>query len=341
MVSKQAILDQAAALLGAGLGGWRNALRLSGVGLVPLAYHVVSDRHVPHVAHLHGYKNVAQFEAELDFLVRNFSPIDPESLPDVMAGTRPIARPSFLLTIDDGLREIRDVIAPLLLAKGIPAILFVNADFVDNKAMFFRHKASLLVDRLTDIDDARRRRAESVMQKYLPGVPLARAVLQVGHHEQDRLDETAAAIDLDIAAFLATERPYLTTPELQDLARSGFTIGAHSASHPHYGRLSPQEQLDETLGSIAFVRQRFDPKPLFFAFPFHDLDVRLSLFAQMKEAGVSASFGTHAFRGDRAAGNIQRLFADEPAHRLERLIAGKCGELMILRTMGKGEIARA
>lgn len=259
----------------------------------------------------------------------------------MIAGTRRVERPSFLLTIDDGLREIRDVIAPLLRAKGIPAILFVNANFVDNKAMFFRHKASLLVDRLQDLDDKRRLRAEDVMQKYLPGVPLERAILQVGHHEQDRLDETAAAIGLDIEAFLATERPYLTTPELQELARSGFTIGAHSASHPHYGRLSQQEQLDETLDSIEFVRQRFDPKHLFFAFPFHDLDVRLSVFARMKEAGVSASFGTHAFRGDRAAGNIQRLFADEPEHRLEQLIAGKCGELMILRTMGKGQIARA
>lgn len=68
MVGKQAVLDRAAALLGAGLGGWRGALGLSGVRLVPLAYHVVSDRHVPHVAHLHGYKNVAQFTAELDFL---------------------------------------------------------------------------------------------------------------------------------------------------------------------------------------------------------------------------------------------------------------------------------
>ncbi len=306
---------------------------------MPLVYHVVSDHHVPHIAHLHGYKTVAQFRSDIDFLTANLNPVDPNDLPAILDGRKAIKTPSFLLTFDDGLREIRDIIAPILVSKGIPAILFVNSDFVDNNKLFFRHKASLLVDRCR-IDGNARSGVSGIMGKYIEGVPPEQAVLCVTHENEHWLDEAADAIGLDFRAFLTTRRPYLTTDELRDLVGQGFTLGAHSRSHPHYGRLSEAAQWEETRTSLEFVRGNFGPENIFFAFPFHDLDVPASVFARMETFGVQVSFGTQAFRSDGQARNIQRLFADMPNISLERLIVRKCGELLILRLIKKDKIVR-
>ena len=110
--------------VGACLGGSRRSLAACGVDLLPLAYHVVSDRHLPHVAHLHPYKDIAAFKADVEFLASNFTPLDPADLPALANGSRVLKQPAFVLTVDDGLREIQDVIAPILLAKGIPAIFW-------------------------------------------------------------------------------------------------------------------------------------------------------------------------------------------------------------------------
>lgn len=339
MSAKQAIVNGASRLLGSRMLGWRRGLSTCGVKLVPLVYHVVSDVHVPHVAHLHGYKSVSQFGADLDFLARNFHPIDPHDLPAVLDGTTKLEKPSFLLTFDDGLREIRDVIAPALLAKGIPAIFFVNSEFVDNKMLFFRHKASLLVDECHKNKDARIALA-SVMREYSRDVSTELAILAVTHGEQRLLDEAAASIGLDFDAFLSTRRPYLTTAELKGLSKQGFMLGAHSRSHPQYGCLSEEAQWSETLDSLEYMKENFGADNSYFAFPFHDLEVPASVFARMREYGVQVSFGTQAFRRDHQARNVQRLFADIPEASLEQLIVRKCGETLFLRMLGKDKIVR-
>ena len=55
---------------------------------------------------------------------------------------------SFLLTFDDGFREIYDIIAPILLDKGIPATFFISSGFLDNRELCYQHKASLLVEKV-------------------------------------------------------------------------------------------------------------------------------------------------------------------------------------------------
>lgn len=46
------------------------------------------------------------------------------------------------------MRQCYDVILPILEAKGIPATFFINSGFIDNKDLFFRFKASFLIDEL-------------------------------------------------------------------------------------------------------------------------------------------------------------------------------------------------
>ena len=112
-------------------------------------YHAVSDEKLPHVLN-YPYRNILQFEKELDFFLKYFQPV---LLEELISG-KCSGEKGFHLSFDDGLRECAEVIAPVLLKKGIPATFFLNSAFVDNKALFHKYKASLVLNRLRESRDA-------------------------------------------------------------------------------------------------------------------------------------------------------------------------------------------
>ena len=111
-------------------------------------YHMVSDESLPHVRPLYQYKNISQFKQDLDFLLTHFKPVSLQDLLNSLGGKTTLPPRSFLLSFDDGFREMAEVVAPILKAKGVPAVFFLNSAFVDNHELCFQQKIALLVDRL-------------------------------------------------------------------------------------------------------------------------------------------------------------------------------------------------
>ena len=81
-------------------------------------------------------------------MLQNFEPLSLQELYEIMLGKRELHTPAFHLTFDDGLREVFDIAAPILKQKGIPATIFLNSGFVDNRSLFFRYKVSVLLELL-------------------------------------------------------------------------------------------------------------------------------------------------------------------------------------------------
>ena len=88
-------------------------------------YHLVSDKkNIPHVKHLFNHRNVNEFKKDIDFFLQNYSSLE---LMDLIKSTKEhktLPKDCFLLTFDDGYREIYDIVAPILKNKGVPAIFF-------------------------------------------------------------------------------------------------------------------------------------------------------------------------------------------------------------------------
>jgi hypothetical protein len=109
---------------------------------------VSDDAAIPHVRHLYKYKTVRQFEDDMDFVLKHYFPISLTDLLSSLRSGRPLRERSFLLTFDDGYREMSEIVAPILMKKGISATFFLNSAFIDNKQMCYVNKASLLVEQL-------------------------------------------------------------------------------------------------------------------------------------------------------------------------------------------------
>jgi len=249
-------------------------------------YHIVSNTPCPHVKHLYRVKTEKEFIADIDYLARNYTPIATTDLPDVLNGKYK-GKKIMLLSFDDGLSEMYEVVAPILLAKGIPAAFFLNTDFIDNKALMFRYQASLATEYITGINKAK--------------VLAARNPQQLKAIVGDKLDEISNQ-------FLQDYKPYMSTTQVQGLIDKGFAIGGHSCSHPYYADLTMAQQLNETLTSVEILQRQFNLKQKLFAFPFTDDGVSVAFFNEVFDTNqLDFTFGGAGIKNDIHPRQIQRI----------------------------------
>jgi peptidoglycan/xylan/chitin deacetylase (PgdA/CDA1 family) len=256
-------------------------------------YHTVAAQPLPHIKHLYRMKTVIEFMKDLDFLLQHFEPIDVETLHDLHINKIVPGKPVFHLTFDDGLKEIYEIVAPILLEKGVPATFFVNSGFVDNKALFYRYHASLAIENL------------HIEGKLTP--QLKAEILSCSYENKDELFQYFSQQQVD--DFLKKEQPYVSVKQIQTLHKQGFSIGAHSIDHPYYCKISFPEQLRQTCESLDFVTSIINQKLRLFAFPFTDYHVSKAFFEAI-EPDVDLCFGTAGIKNDEIPFNIQRIAAE-------------------------------
>jgi len=282
-----------------------------GTCLLPY-YHVVSDRWLPHISPLYRFRDPATFRADLDLLLRFFRPLE---LPEFLAGAErgSFPRDAMLLTFDDGFREVHEVVAPILRAKGVSAVFFLTSATLDNRLLCAHQQIALLLDRLArGVSPAVR----AELRRLIPGAPadLPAAVRALGREDGALLERIALACDVDFAGFLARQRPYLSTAEARALLAGGFHLGAHSIDHPRYADLTLAEQLRQTRESMDVLQARLGLAERVFAFPHSDQGVAATFFNQLAaHEPFAATFGTSAPAREPIARHFQR-FSLEKAH---------------------------
>lgn len=277
---------------------------------------MISDSHVSHTKYLYAHKNVAQFASDVDFFTTHFNPIQLTDLLSFIETGRTLPPQTLLLTFDDGFREMHDVVAPILLQKGIPAVFFINSSFTDNHDLCYQHKASLLVEHLHQKNLSIATKQQ--IQKTLPLndimlSDLPSAILSIKYNNRDLVDHIANILEIDFNDYLLRNRPYLTSEQVAGLVCDGFAIGAHSIDHPLYTDIEPDEQVRQTIESVAFVRGAFRLDYGAFAFPHSDHGVSRAYFSQIRESGlVDISFGTSGMIEDCVPNHFQRFSLEKP-----------------------------
>ncbi len=289
----------------AGLLPFPSLLRNSGQKIFLPFYHLAGDAEYPHISQLYTVRSSSLFEADLDFLLQHFQPIDLNSLIAITKGELPKPdKPVLHLSFDDGLSECKAVIASILLRKGIPATFFINSAFLDNKGLMFRYKISLCLDLLSKMPYRDRmeflKQASALFKKI--------DLLSATYSENAAIDTFAKNIGLDFNAFLQDSKPYLSTEDLKTLISQGFTIGSHSIDHPRYADIEPEEQLRQTIESQKYLTHNFNLNYKVFAFPFSDDGVKKPFFETiLKEENFDLTFGTAGLKKDEITGNLHRF----------------------------------
>lgn len=321
-------------------------IKLSGKSLFLPLYHVVSDDNLGHIKNLYSVRNTQQFINDIDFILRYYEPIDIEALVNSGGGQNDIKRNSVLFTFDDGLREVYEVIAPILKQKGIPAVFFVNSDFIDNKKLFYRYKASLLVEEIKSQSISKNQISEigsKLIKNPKKEDGICDAILSLDYNNKMVIDEIAEILNCDFDEFLKTNQPYLTSAQIKDLINQGFSVGAHSVDHPEYYKIPFNEQIKQTTESIRWIKSIFKQKYSLFAFPFTDYQVSKQFFETIYSSEnplVDLSFGCAGLKDEFFPKHLQRLPIEKSNESAGQIITKEYLAYLGKKLIGKNMIRR-
>jgi peptidoglycan/xylan/chitin deacetylase (PgdA/CDA1 family) len=272
-------------------------------------YHTVSDTYLPHINPLYRPKNRKEFVQDIDFMASLFEAKSMEEIFFYFQKPELLKKNAFHLSFDDGLRGVYEMVLPLLLQKGIPATIFINSNFVDNRQLFYRHKAALLIDKLNNscISKITYKEIKNRLNtNFTKNSSLQSDIRTISFSKENLLNEIAPLLDVNFQEYLKKNRPYLAISELEELQKKGFTIGAHSLNHPPFGALTESEQIRQTIESCDYVKKIFGETRAYFSFPFSEIGVQDSFFNAIKNK-VDLCFGISGISIRRQIALIGRI----------------------------------
>ena len=274
-------------------------------------YHIISDEKLPHVKHLYKYKSIQSFKKDIEVLSKYYEPIDIKNVLLTYSERLIIPENSFLLSFDDGLKEVYDIVFPILREKNIKAIFFINPNFIDNENYLLRHKLSFIVAKLEGCNDMKIKKkiGDLLSIKDNDIYKIRKKILTFREEDKPFINEICEILEID---FLK-ENIYLTKSQIKEIIDAGFFIGAHTMSHPRLTLLSLEKQKEEIINSIKWVRSNFKLEYSFFAFPYSDKgiskEVFKTIFAYDEKAIV---FGNSGLKKDIDERVIQRFSLEDP-----------------------------
>ena len=317
--------------------------KVSGENFIFPFYHLVSDTPLPHVKHLYPVVTKRQFLSDLDYLLKHFKPATTEDVLNYTRNHKKTEQPFFFLSFDDGMRECYDIVFPILEKKGLQAAFFVNPAFIGNKALFFRHRISLILE--TIFNDA-----EGGIVSGLSGLlksaniekdTLTEKIRMLGYDDSEVIDEAGKICGIDFNGYLKKVKPYMTLEQIRELHTGGFLIGSHGYDHPEFGKIDEKVRQWQVTESMDYLRKNINPVISAFAFPFTDVNVPGRFFDFLyNKANVDVTFGTAGIKKDPEIKHIQRIPMEVEGKNAEKIIRSEYAYFWGKSIFGKNRIKR-
>ncbi|HWX21809.1 MAG TPA: polysaccharide deacetylase family protein [Candidatus Binatia bacterium] len=191
----------------------------------------------------------SQTRLQLEVLGRWFDFVSLEELPRRLK--QPARRPSCLFTFDDGKRNNFTEVAPELESRRVPAVFYVTTNPLSTGAWLWFDRRNQLVKQLG----------------YCPAGLELRTLKELSSSIlMERVDRACARYGFTPDHESDDYRP-MSWDEARDLARRGFTIGAHGLTHAILTRETKERALTEIESSLAKVGAELGGSCTTFAFP--------------------------------------------------------------------------
>ncbi len=315
----------------------------SNVNLLVPSYHLVSDDDVLHVKYLNIQRKIAHFKNDLEFLLKYYKPVYLIDLIEALNNGRRIPDNSFLLTFDDGFKECYNVIGPILKSKGIPATFFLTNNFIDNKSLFYRNKACIIIEYLLKTKD--QNCLKDVKELFISNgkvfKEIKQSILSIEYSERGLIDKIAETTGINYDDYLEKKKPYLTSGQVESLIKDGFTIGAHSLDHLKIQDLNFSDQIFQTKESVNLIKERFKVNYSAFAFPFTDAGMSKKYFENVfQECIIDVSFGSSGLVDSDFPKSIQRIWMEDTEMSPVEIMRMQYAKRIIKKMLGKGRIVR-
>lgn len=302
-------------------------------------YHLVRDNQVAHIENLYQFKNRSQFLHDINILTKHYKAMDPQDLLENKA-----LKNNFLLTFDDGLEEIYSVIYPILKNNNIKAIFFINPNFVGNEEGLYKHYISIIISYLKK-NNFEKATLDKISQKldftYNTIDEFKKNFINIRFSDRKKVNEILEFLNIDIKSYLKEKKLYITKDQIQEMIDDGFYFGGHTMSHPPLYQLTHEEQKDEIINSIEWLKDNFEINYSFFAFPFSDKSISKKQLNELFDYDSNIKiFGNSGLKKDFDKRIIQRFSLENPKKDTEKQIVTENFYKYFNKLAGKYQIKR-
>ncbi len=282
-------------------------------------YHTVSNRHLPHVAPLYSYKTPSMFENDLLHLTEKYKVVsDREILAERFSNAK-LPTGAAAITFDDGFIECHSEVQPLLMKHKAHAIFFIITNMMNNAALMHRNKAALCLHKLEQMSE---QEAQSLIERSASrsnGAVNSRSSLRrrleaCTFQNCGEIDQWCDALEVDIRAFLQTQKPYMDEAQIRDLHNAGHTIGSHTCNHPELWLFRDWQKVEkEIVDSCAIIRDITGTKSVPVSIPFNGLQLDRNALADLrrKHDFIGLFYDTNNLMKDRDF-MVNRIWCDDP-----------------------------
>lgn len=217
------------------LCGWVNREKLA-----VLAYHSVPDR--------------AAFERQVKYLVRRYRPVSLAEVIESLEGRRTLPPRAVLVTFDDGDKTILENALPVMLARGMPGVLFLTVGSVDSSQPYWWDEAAELVARGGHIEAWAESTATAIVRR-MKREPQGRRLAAL-----EELRSSAGGEPRAVARNL-------TADDLSTLEAGGIVIENHTLTHPILDRCDDDTVAFEIQEAHTRLVAMLGREPTAFAYP--------------------------------------------------------------------------
>ena len=247
-----------------------------------------------------------ELDQQIVFLQRRFPVVGMDEALHLLRHPARMKHPHILLTFDDGYRDNYDEAAPVLCARGCSAVFFIVPQMVGTAAVPWWDEIAFLLRNcpspVLELDSPAPFRMELEPDREAAIAHTLIFFKSTANREPDRfLEKLRETVAIPLPK---QPRRFMTWEEIRELAASGMEIGSHTASHAILGRLTPERQFQELVGSKQEIEAHTGTPVRTLAYPlgsraaFSELTEQLAL-----QAGYEAAFSF--FSGINSPGNYR------------------------------------
>jgi peptidoglycan/xylan/chitin deacetylase (PgdA/CDA1 family) len=245
---------------------------------IVLAFHGVTEDTSDTLVNYQGkHLHRPIFERLMRYLASHYTPVSLEALLEHLQGGSRLPERAFVVTFDDGYRNVATVAAPILHELRIPATLFVVTRFVRDGEMIWTDRlisalALASTERLKvqcnghTIDHpigsaAEKRAADAAIRALCKRVSDTERVAII--------DAIVRELGVDEASLKNVWRDQdpVDDEDMKQLPEFGVTIGSHTASHAILSRCDERQLALELEESKAFIEEKTGERCRHFSYP--------------------------------------------------------------------------
>jgi len=241
---------------------------------VILRYHSVCEDDASPLSYIDPGLSVPleAFDRQMRFLRERYAPVSLDDVVEAVVDGRPLPPLAVAVTFDDGYRDNHQYAFPVLRKYGISGAFYITAGCVNKGEPMW---TSRLRYYFMETREPRLALTQPEPRTLDLATPTARhasfaytiaAIKSAGKVRGAELFRDVEA-KLRVTNVEPLQHCMMSWSEIEDMARGGMVIGAHTLTHPNLPGLPPGEALAEIAGSRSLIEEKVQSPVLHFAYP--------------------------------------------------------------------------